>query len=112
MRNDLHEQKVDLACALRWADRLGFSEGICDHFSLAVDEKGETFLVNPQGLHWSEICASDIVLCRHDGEVLEVNQVVAYFCYVNRVVLGLGVHTDGETLGLAPRGGDDDWSHG
>jgi ribulose-5-phosphate 4-epimerase/fuculose-1-phosphate aldolase len=71
MRNDLHEHKVDLACALRWADRLGLSEGICNHFSLAVDESGETFLVNPQGLHWSEIQASDIVLCRHDGEVLE-----------------------------------------
>lgn len=71
MLNDLHDRKIDLACALRWADRLGLSEGICNHFSLAVDDKGETFLVNPQGLHWSEITASDIVLCRHDGEVLE-----------------------------------------
>lgn len=71
MRNDLHERKVDLATALRWADRLGMSEGVCNHFSLAVDPGGETFLVNPQGLHWSEIAASDIVLCRHDGEVLE-----------------------------------------
>lgn len=71
MRNDLHEQKVDLACALRWADRLGLSEGICNHFSLAVDEAGETFLVNPQGLHWSEITAGDIVHCRHDGEVID-----------------------------------------
>jgi len=71
MRNDLTDLKTDLACALRWADRLGLSEGICNHFSLAVDDKGETFLVNPQGLHWSEITAADIVLCRHDGEVLE-----------------------------------------
>lgn len=71
MRNDLHERKIELAVALRWADRLGLSEGICNHFSMAVDDAGETFLVNPQGLHWSEICASDIVLCRHDGEVLE-----------------------------------------
>jgi uncharacterized peroxidase-related enzyme len=37
-----------------------------------------------------------------DGEVLEVNQVVAYFAYVNRAVLGLGVSHEGETLGLAP----------
>ena len=71
MRNDLHEQKIELAVALRWADKLGLSEGICNHFSFAVDDKGETFLVNPQGLHWSEITASDIVLCHHDGEVLE-----------------------------------------
>jgi len=31
-----------------------------------------------------------------DGEVLEVNQVVGYFCYANRTVLGLGVNNDGE----------------
>ncbi len=29
-----------------------------------------------------------------DGEILEINQVVAYFCYVNRVVLGLGVELE------------------
>ncbi|MBA2666999.1 MAG: peroxidase-related enzyme [Trueperaceae bacterium] len=37
-----------------------------------------------------------------DGEVLEINQVVAYFAYVNRAVLGLGVSHEGERLGLAP----------
>ncbi|MFN2335116.1 MAG: carboxymuconolactone decarboxylase family protein, partial [Wenzhouxiangellaceae bacterium] len=31
-----------------------------------------------------------------DGEILEINQVSAYFAYVNRTVLGLGVTTDGE----------------
>ena len=47
-----------------------------------------------------------------DGEILEANQVVSYFCYVNRVVLGLGVHTDGEELGFSPTGDDaDDWGH-
>ncbi len=47
-----------------------------------------------------------------DGEILEVNQVVAYFGYANRTVLGLGVATEGETLGISPGGADDDWSHG
>lgn len=49
-----------------------------------------------------------------DGEILELNQVTAYFAYANRTVLGLGVNTDGEVLGLSP--GDssdpDNWSHG
>ena len=27
-----------------------------------------------------------------DGEILEINQAVAYFSYVNRTVLGLGIH--------------------
>ncbi len=48
-----------------------------------------------------------------DGEILEVNQVVAYFAYANRTVLGLGVTTAGDTLGLSPSASDrpDDWSH-
>lgn len=48
-----------------------------------------------------------------DGEILEVNQVVSYFCYVNRTVLGLGVTTDGESLGLSPNNAEDvsDWGH-
>ncbi len=43
-----------------------------------------------------------------DGEILEVNQVAAYFAYVNRSVLGLGVSHVGEALGLAPSNPDDD----
>jgi uncharacterized peroxidase-related enzyme len=48
-----------------------------------------------------------------DGWLLEVNQVVAYFCYANRTVLGLGVTTQGEVLGLSPghAEGPDDWQH-
>lgn len=48
-----------------------------------------------------------------DGEILEINQVVSYFCYANRTVLGLGVTTDGDILGLSPNDQSDDgnWSH-
>ena len=48
-----------------------------------------------------------------DGEVLEVNQVVSYFAYANRTVLGLGISTAGDVLGLAPGNSDDpdDWRH-
>jgi len=34
-----------------------------------------------------------------DGEILEVNQVVAYFNYSNRLLNGLGVSTAGDTVG-------------
>ncbi len=48
-----------------------------------------------------------------DGEILEINQVTAYFAYANRMVLGLGIETDGDIIGLSP--GDssdpDNWSH-
>jgi len=48
-----------------------------------------------------------------DGEILEINQVTAYFAYANRTVLGLGVTTEGDTLGLSPNVSEnpDDWSH-
>lgn len=48
-----------------------------------------------------------------DGEILEVNQVSAYFAYANRTVLGLGVDTRGDIVGLSPGHDDDpgDWSH-
>ncbi len=48
-----------------------------------------------------------------DGQILEINQVVAYFAYANRTVLGLGVTTDGDILGLSPgnSANPDDWSH-
>ena len=71
MRNDLREDREDLAAALRYAAVLGLNEGICNHFSLAVSDDGQEFLVNPQGMHWSEIRASDILLCHRDGRVLD-----------------------------------------
>jgi len=47
-----------------------------------------------------------------DGGVLEINQVVSYFAYANRTVLGLGVTTEGEgTLGRSPAGESDNWEH-
>ena len=48
-----------------------------------------------------------------DGEILEINQVTAYFAYANRTVLGLGVSTQGDVLGLSPGNSadPDDWNH-
>ena len=47
---------------------------------------------------------SDIEILRQndctDGEILEVNQVVAYFNYSNRVLNGLGVTTEGDSIGF------------
>lgn len=48
-----------------------------------------------------------------DGEILEINQVVGYFAYANRTVLGLGATTDNDVLGLSPGNSEDpaDWGH-
>ena len=42
-----------------------------------------------------------------DGAILEINQVVSYFAYANRTVLGLGVETEGEERGPSPGDADD-----
>lgn len=48
-----------------------------------------------------------------DGEILEINQVTAYFSYANRTVSGLGVTAKGDILGLSPRDSNnpDNWRH-
>lgn len=48
-----------------------------------------------------------------DGQILEINQVVSYFNYANRTVLGLGVTTAGDILGLSPNDSDNEsnWQH-
>jgi uncharacterized peroxidase-related enzyme len=64
-----------------------------------------------------KLTQSDVAVLRDagldDGEILEINQVSAYFAYANRTVLGLGVGMAGDIIGLSPgdSGDPDNWSH-
>lgn len=95
MDSSLEQSRVDLACALRWAARLSLHEGVDNHFSLAVPDKdgvvrGNRFLINPYGWHWSEITASSLVLCNAEGTVLEGDNFVedtAFYIH-SRIHLG------------------------
>lgn len=62
--------EADLALALRAAAHHGLSEGVCNHFSVALPGQDDVFLLNPRGLHWSEVQADDIVTCNAAGEQL------------------------------------------
>ena len=57
----------DLALALRAAAHHGLGEGICNHFSVALAQRPDVFLLNPRGLMWSEVQAADIVLVDDQG---------------------------------------------
>mgnify|MGYP005999272565 CR=1 FL=1 len=65
----------------------------------------------------AELTEADVSALRaagyDDGEILEINQVTAYFSYANRTVLGLGCSTKGDVLGLSPNNSYDpsDWGH-
>lgn len=67
----IRQARIDLTAALRWADRLGLGEGICNHFSLAVPGATDRFLLNPQGLHWSELSVSDLLSVDVAGHIVE-----------------------------------------
>ena len=54
-------EKRELAAAFRWFARLDMNEGIANHFSLAVSDDGQNFLMNPVGKFWSKIKSSDIL---------------------------------------------------
>ena len=62
--------REDLALALRAAAHHGLSEGVCNHFSVALPDGSTRFLINPRGLHWSEVGPGDIMLVDAQGEVL------------------------------------------
>ncbi|RYY88925.1 MAG: aldolase [Comamonadaceae bacterium] len=66
--------REDLALALRAAAHHRLEEGVCNHFSVLLPASGpapaDRYLINPRGLHWSEIGADDIVLIDVHGTVL------------------------------------------
>lgn len=62
--------RADLALALRAAAHHGLGEGVCNHFSVAIPDNDALFLLNPQGLLWSEVQAEDIVLIDGAGRKL------------------------------------------
>lgn len=66
-----HQQRVDLACAFRWTARLNMHEAVANHFSLAVNDDGTRFLMNPNQVHFSRIKASDLLtIDANDPETL------------------------------------------
>jgi uncharacterized peroxidase-related enzyme len=87
--------------------------------TLAFDSKQTAALLYTQKLtlQIGAMAQSDIQALQEagweDGEILEINQVTAYFNYANRTVLGLGINTQGDIIGLSPGDGDDldNWNH-
>lgn len=88
-----------------------YSEVLEEKF-LSGLQYAEKLTLAPTSVHKDDIIAMKN-LGMSDGEILEVNQVVSYFNYANRTVLGLGVSAKGDILGLSPNNNDDEhnWNH-
>lgn len=73
-------------------------ERVLDGRELALVRYAEKLTLAPAALR-----EDDVALLRDagldDGEILEANQIVAYFAYVNRLLNGLGVTTEGDRVG-------------
>lgn len=56
------QARIELAASFRWFARLGMHESVANHFSVAVSDDGRYFLMNPRGIHFSRVRASDLLL--------------------------------------------------
>ncbi|WP_029062486.1 class II aldolase and adducin N-terminal domain-containing protein [Labrenzia sp. DG1229] len=72
-RNLTHwQERVDMAATFRWTARLDMHEAVANHFSLAVNDGGTQFLMNPNQRHFSRIKASDLLfLDANDPSTME-----------------------------------------
>ncbi|MGD9810651.1 MAG: class II aldolase/adducin family protein, partial [Sphingobium sp.] len=68
------QARLDLAACYRIFDLLGWSESVYNHISLRVPGEDGAFLINPYGLLFSEVCASNLVKIDIDGNTLDGSQ--------------------------------------
>jgi ribulose-5-phosphate 4-epimerase/fuculose-1-phosphate aldolase len=80
-------RKARLAGAFRLFARFGFNEGVAGHITVRDPERKNCFWVNPFGMHFSQVRASDLLLVDESGEVVEGDQPVntAAFAIHSRV---------------------------
>jgi ribulose-5-phosphate 4-epimerase/fuculose-1-phosphate aldolase len=86
----VRQARIDLTAASRSAARMGLNEGVCNHFSLELPGAPDKFLINPQGLHWSELTPDDLMIVDERGVVVEGRHKVeptAFFIH-GRIHLG------------------------
>ena len=65
--------RLELAAAYRIFDHLGWSESIYNHISVKVPGEEGAFLINPFGLLYAEVCASNLVKIDLEGNKLDGN---------------------------------------
>src|SRR5919109_2595479 len=66
--------RVELAAAYRVFDMLGWTELIFNHITLRVPGPEVRFLINPFGLHYREITASNLVLIDLEGNPMRATE--------------------------------------
>jgi Ribulose-5-phosphate 4-epimerase and related epimerases and aldolases len=70
MSESERQARVDLAACYRIFAQLGWTELIYNHITLRLPGPDKHFLINPFGLHYSEVCASNLVKIDLDGNII------------------------------------------
>jgi ribulose-5-phosphate 4-epimerase/fuculose-1-phosphate aldolase len=66
--------RVELAACYRIFDHIGWTEAIYNHITMRVPGSERHFLINPFGLHYSEVRASNLVKVDLDGNVIGASE--------------------------------------
>lgn len=71
MEKTERELRIQLAACYRIFDYMGWSEMIFNHITVKIPGDEHHFLINPYGLHYSEVTASNLVKVDIDGNIVE-----------------------------------------
>ena len=92
MNDPQKAEQIDAAFKIR------APENVFDGAQLAMLRYAEKLTLSP-----GDMQEADVNMLKNegisDGEILEANQIIGYFNYVNRLLNGLGVSTDGDIVG-------------
>ena len=75
-------RKQRLAAAFRLFAMYGFDEGVAGHITARDPERPDHFWVNPFGMYFGHIRASDLILVNHAGDVVEGGRAVNRAAFV------------------------------
>jgi ribulose-5-phosphate 4-epimerase/fuculose-1-phosphate aldolase len=71
LEEERRHRKQRLAAAFRLFAKFGFDEGVAGHITARDPERADHFWVNPFGVHFRHISASDLILVNAKGEIVE-----------------------------------------
>ncbi|HEY2461669.1 MAG TPA: class II aldolase/adducin family protein [Candidatus Acidoferrum sp.] len=71
VEEERQHRKQRLAAGFRLFSKFGFDEGVAGHITARDPERLDHFWVNPFGVHFAHIRASDLMLVNSKGEVVE-----------------------------------------
>ena len=76
VEEERQHRKERMAATFRLFSKMGFDEGVAGHVTARDPELPDHFWVNPFGMHFGSIRTSDLILCNHEGEVVQGDAAV------------------------------------